>query len=240
MELETQNSKLSLAHLPTSLKVLITSFLITVMVGYGLSVIYLYLSYHLADREPGLSVKDVLITYRGDPTTSPLRAAIMSSDHPGQLKGKEREKVLGWIKAGASMKEYQGIRKILKAVCLKCHKAGGMASSLPLTKYEEVLTQAIPERGKSFISLIRGGHTHILGHSFLFLFLGLIICLSSTKNSIKIWLGSLPFVLILLDIASWWLIKWHPAFVYLFFLNGTGMGIIFLLLIFIPLYEMWM
>jgi hypothetical protein len=51
---------------------------------------------------------------------------------------------------------------------------------------------------------------------------------------------SLPYLAIVLDIGSWWLTKYlDPAFAYVVFIGGAGMGLALTAQIFISLWDMW-
>jgi hypothetical protein len=51
---------------------------------------------------------------------------------------------------------------------------------------------------------------------------------------------SLPYLAIVLDIGSWWLTKYlDPAFAYVVFIGGAGMGLALTAQIFILLWDMW-
>jgi hypothetical protein len=49
---------------------------------------------------------------------------------------------------------------------------------------------------------------------------------------------SLPYLAIVLDIGSWWLTKYlDPAFAYVVFIGGAGMGLALTVQIFISLWD---
>ena len=48
-----------LSDLPAPLKTVISLFLVLMGLAYGVSVLNLYLTYHLADGEPGLTSEDL-------------------------------------------------------------------------------------------------------------------------------------------------------------------------------------
>jgi hypothetical protein len=72
------------------------------------------------------------------------------------------------------------------------------------------------------------------------MFVGLIF---SFSTGVPLWLKAsaiaMPYVSQVLDIASWWLTKFDPAFAWLVMFGGIGMAIAFAFMWVVSMYEMW-
>ena len=88
--------------------------------------------------------------------------------------------------------------------------------------------------------LVQENHVHLFGLSMLFLLVGFIFSLTNLPEIIKCFFVAAPFLGMLLDFTSFWLLVFaSPFFAWLSILFGSLMAISFFLLIGRPLYEMW-
>jgi hypothetical protein len=72
------------------------------------------------------------------------------------------------------------------------------------------------------------------------MFVGLIFSFSETPTvRYKCIAIGMPYVFLLVDILSWWLTKISPMFAWLVIMAGMGMGISFMAMWVISLFEMW-
>ena len=49
----------------------------------------------------------------------------------------------------------------------------------------------------------------------------------------------MPYLFLVLDIASWWLTKLNPSFALMVIMGGAGMAMAFVFMLAVSLYEMW-
>ncbi len=93
---------------------------------------------------------------------------------------------------------------------------------------------------EQFIWTLKWTHIHLFGMNMIFIFLGAItLCLDLTAKT-RAWLIVLPFVGVLIDIASVWLKGYiSPAFFWLHIPGGGLFGAIFFFVSLRALGEMW-
>ena len=226
-------------ELPQALRVLYTMVLIILGLGYLFAMIQIYEVHAGRDGEPGLSVEDIRIAYNGSPADTRLEAAIkgpMSS----MLPDEDKDTIMVWIGEGANQDTYQtSIKPIISTRCIACHS--GENPHIPsLQSYADVKALGEKDTGVSIGTLVRVSHIHLFGLTFIFAFLGLIFSHSYVRrNYVKSIAIAVPFVAIILDIASWWLTKVSTPFAYVVFVGGALMGISFLYQWLISFYQLW-
>ena len=121
--------------------------------------------------------------------------------------------------------------------CVSCH---GPGASLPdFSKYETVKATAEVDEGASIASLTRVSHIHLFGISFIFLFVGWIFAMAQYPQKWKLILIATPFAFLILDVLSWWLTKYIPAFAWLTMIGGFGYSLASTIMIFTSLMQMW-
>jgi hypothetical protein len=92
----------------------------------------------------------------------------------------------------------------------------------------------------AFAKLIHEHHVHVFGISMLFFLVGAIFILTELPESVKAVLVAVPFLGMLLDFTSFWLLVFvSPLFGLLAMTFGGVMAFSFFLIIGRPLYEMW-
>lgn len=92
----------------------------------------------------------------------------------------------------------------------------------------------------AFSKLIQEHHVHIFALSMLFLMVGVIFTFTSLPEWAKVVFVAAPFVGMILDMTSFWLLVFVAApFAALAMGVGGFMAISFFLLLGRPLYEMW-
>jgi hypothetical protein len=196
------------------------------------------MTHGMADGEFGLSVDDIVYSYYGNRDDSRLEAKLN-----GTMKDKasthDRAAIVKWVRAGSTEQEWDSqISGIFQANCVKCH--GGVPGLTRLTTLAEVKPYAQIDMGASIDSLTRVSHIHLFGIAFIFFFVCLIFNLSS---GVPVWLKSVaigfPFFFIVVDIFSWWLIKWYPSFAWMTMIAGFGYNASAAFMIMTSLYQMW-
>jgi len=92
----------------------------------------------------------------------------------------------------------------------------------------------------AFEKLIHQHHVHIFALSMLFILIGSIFCLTRLPEKVKVVFVAMPFVGMILDFTSFWLLVFaSPLFAWFGIVFGAFMGFSFFLIIGRPLYEMW-
>jgi hypothetical protein len=230
----------NLKELDLPVKVLFTGYLSTVAVGYLFALIQILFTHGMADGKPGLSIDDIVYSYYGNRSGTLLETKLN-----GSMKDKateqERFTIMQWVRDDADEDEYEdtGVKKIIETKCVMCHNES--ASGIPdFTSFESLQEVTEEDEGATFSSLTRVSHIHLFGISFIFMFVGLIFSFSETPTiRYKCIAIGMPYAFLLIDILSWWLTKISPMFAWLVIFAGMGMGVSFISMWVISLFEMW-
>jgi len=92
----------------------------------------------------------------------------------------------------------------------------------------------------AFAKLVHYHHVHVFGLSMLFVLIGFIFCLTSIPELPKAVFVAMPFVGMIIDMTSFWLLVFvSPVFAWLAMAFGIFMAFSFFLILGRPLYEMW-
>ncbi len=227
-----------LPELNLPLKVLFTGYLLCIGAGLLTAGMQIMLTHGMADGEFGLSVDDVVYSYYGNRTGTKLETMLN-----GQMKAMAspeiRFEIIKWAREEAPEDQWdEKIKPLFQQNCVGCHNAD---SSLPdFNKLEVVQGLAESDHGATFKSLTRVSHIHLFGISFIFMFIGAIFCLSvGISDRIKCVLIGAPFAFLLIDILSWWLTKYFPAFAWVTMIGGIGYSVASTLMWVISVYQMW-
>lgn len=226
-------------HLPLVQRALFTGALCALGLGYAFAGIYIFASHSGRDQQPMLSVQDIVIAYRGSPTGTVLESSLkgpMSS----MLPAEENIEVVDWVRKGASQEQYdKRIKGILDKRCITCHN--NRNPHIPtLESYEGVKHTTEQDHGMDLFTLVRVSHIHLFGLTFIFFIVGSIFSHAYLRSEwLKVTIIGLPFLSIILDIASWYLTKLYAGFAWLVIGSGAVMGSCFALMFFISIYQMW-
>jgi len=231
---------LSLRRLPVTLRVLFSSFLIVIGIGYLSALSYLFLVDVEPHREAGKGVVEgISAKYHGSTSGTRLEAALKGT-MADKLTTEEREQVFQWIRAGATADGYKKIEPIITQKCGVCHNAQSGLPISPLTSFQEVQKVTKTDTGLSLLQLARVSHIHLFGISILFLLTGAIFSLSETPIWFRVSVLIIPYLAIIMDIGSWWATKYYdPVFAYIVLFGGAFMGLAMACQILISLWEMW-
>lgn len=229
----------TLSTLAYPIKLLFSGYLIVIAIGYGVAMMQVLFTHGMADGKLGLSIDDIVYSYYGNRS-----GTLLESKLNGSMKTKaheeERFKIIQWIRDGSDEKAFEReIKPIFGQRCVVCHNAE--AGVIPdFTRFENIRKRAEPDRGATTSSLARVSHIHLFGIAFIFMFVGLIFSLASgVPDPLKGTAIVMPYVFLILDIASWWLTKLNPNFALLVILGGGGMAMAFVFMLVVSLYEMW-
>jgi hypothetical protein len=105
----------------------------------------------------------------------------------------------------------------------------------------EVEKEATPfHQTDEFIFALKFTHIHVFGMSGIFVLMGVIVLFLDASFKLRTWLIALPFIGIVIDLASVWMkIFVHPAFFWLHIPGGMLFGVIFAVEVVMILREMW-
>lgn len=227
-----------LPELNFPLKVLFTGYLLCIGAGLLTAGMQIMLTHGMADGELGLSLDDIVYSYYGNRTGTKLETMLN-----GQMKAMAspeiRFEIIKWAREEAPSDQWeQKIKPMFQQNCVGCHNAD---SSLPdFTQLEVVQRLAESDHGATFKSLTRVSHIHLFGISFIFMFIGVIFSFSvGISDRVKCVLVGAPFAFLLIDILSWWLTKYFPAFAWVTLIGGVGYSIASTLMWVISIYQMW-
>ena len=220
-------------------KLLYTSFLLLIGMGYLMALAFLYVVSVNKDGKSGISVEDVAVSYYGNRSGTRLEAAIRGP-MSGYIQEEERHHVVAWLKDGAPQEGYQQqIKSIVDKNCIVCHSESTGMNLPDFTSYQGLHQVAQVDTGMSIMSLLRLSHIHLFGISLLLFALGFIFIQSEVNVWFKRFLVLSPMVAVFVDILSWFLTKWDPVYAYTVVIAGAVLGFSMGMQILISLYQIW-
>jgi hypothetical protein len=233
----SQNPSLHFSDLRLSLRALFAAALLTLGLGYAFAMIQIYETHAGLDGNAGINANDIAIAYAGDKNSNRLQTALlgpMSANAPSR----ERRAIIDWAADGADKAQFEEtVKPILDNRCWRCHDGSKGGASLLLT-YEQVAEFAKPDTGMSLAALVRVSHIHLFGMTFIFFFMGLIFSYARMSPA---WLKPVvivaPFLMMITDIASWYLTKLNAAFAWTIIASGAIMGLAFAIEWFVSMYQ---
>jgi hypothetical protein len=230
------------SELPYSMRTLFTCVLLILGMGYLFALLNIYFTY--AGRAGGnpqmLSYNDIVVAYSGSPKGSVLESAL-SGPMSTMLPPEERATLIGWVREGSSQWAYEsGIKAILDKRCVTCHD--GRNPHLPtLTDFDGVRKMTVQDTGASISTLVRVSHIHLFGVTFIFFIVGLAFTHAHVR---PVWLKcaviAAPFLAIIVDVSSWYLIKLYHPFAWVEIGAGMTMAACFAIMWLTTLYQMWL
>jgi hypothetical protein len=231
-----------LGSIPLPYKLLLTCFLITLGIGYLISIVNLNYQYSMLDGKPGITPEDLKRAFYGDRTNTRIAAKINGGSMEQYLPNPaDKNKILNWIQDGAHEEEFEkNIKPILTRNCMRCHSPIGVMSQRPLTSYTEVMEVVQIDRGEPPALWARVAHTHIQSIAIMLFLLGGVFSLTSLSTKIKAVVVSIPFLDLLADFGSRFLAKYNADLVYVMMGTGAILGLSLAVMILVPLYELWM
>ena len=237
-KIQTTDGWLNLPSISLPLRALFTGYLLVTGLGLLMAGAQILLTHGMADGKLGISIDDIVYSYYGDRGNSRLEAKLN-----GSMKDKAsvdvRTEIIHWVQDGAPKEQWQfRVKQLFKDNCTQCH---GNIPGLPdFNRFDIVKHLAAIDEGSSVDTLTRVSHIHIFGIAFIFFFVGLIFSLSVGIGPwIKAIIIIIPFAFLILDVMSWWLVKWYPSFAILTIIGGIGYSMAATLMILTSLYQMW-
>lgn len=225
--------------LTLSEKLLYTSFLLLIGLGYMMATAYLYVTHEMNDGKPGLSVADVANSYYGNRSGTRLEAAIRGP-MSGFISEEDRGVIVAWLKDGAELEHYDhDIKPVLQKTCLNCHVASSGMNLPDFSTYEGIHKFAAVDTGMSMASLLKLSHIHLFGISILLFVLGFIFIQSEVNVHFKRFLVVSPMIAVFIDVLSWFLTKWDSQYAMVVIVAGALLGFSMAAQILISLYQIW-
>ena len=95
-------------------------------------------------------------------------------------------------------------------------------------------------KSEQFVWTLKWTHIHLFGMNMIFIFMGAITIFLNISLKARTWLVILPFLGVLIDIATMWLKAFiSPVFFWLHIPGGGLFGIVFAIVSVRALWEMW-
>ncbi len=229
----------SFSLMPCSVRLVYTLTLLVLGIAYLFAMIHTFASHAGRDGDPMLSVEDLAIAYSGKPGDTRLEAAL-KGPMSGMLPRDEVAVIVSWVHSGASKEDYEAnVLPIFEQRCAMCH--GGSNPHLPLLAgYDKLMKMVEIDHGMDMVTLVRVSHIHLFGMTFIFYIVSMIFCHARvTPGWLKGAIIAIPFIAIMLDVASWYVTKLYPPFAWVVFASGLLMALCFLLEWLISIYQMW-
>lgn len=229
-----------LSGLSLSSKIGITLFLITAGIGYLFGFLNIYLTYSPVDQEPGLSIKDIQITFYGARESTALGVAIDGSMRQYFQTDQDYNLTKEWIQNGGKQEDFALVKEVFDVSCSTCHSAEAQVADVVTVSYEDVAGFLKQDTGKSPGRLVSLSHTHILATVTVIFLLVLIFSFTTFSEVIKTIVIAYSFLSLIVDVGFWWLAKLSPAFAVFVILGGASLAVAFLVLIALSAYEVWL
>lgn len=220
-------------------KLLYTSFLLLVGLGYLMATSYLFVTHEMNDGKPGLSVADVANSYYGNRSGTRLEAAIRGP-MSGNISPEDSEVMVAWLKDGAQEEHFANdIKPILDKTCLACHVQASGMNIADFSTYQGLHKFAEVDTGMSTASLLKLSHIHLFGISLLLFMLGTIFIQAEVNVWFKRFLVVSPMFAVFVDVLSWFLTKYDSHYAVIVIAAGALLGMSMALQILISLYQIW-
>lgn len=231
-------SGFNLPSLSLPVKALFTGYILVAGFGLIMAGAQLLLTHGMADGKLGLSVDDIVYSYHGNRQNSTLESKLNGSMQPMATE-EQRMTMIEWVRAGSPESQWiPAIKPIVDAQCAACHASMPGLSSL--ATYAEMKKRTEIDSGVSVEGLTRSSHIHLFAIAFVFFFIGLIFSLAVGINRwLKALLIFMPFALLIVEVAGWWLTKMNPAFAPLIMFSGVGYNLAAATMMLIALFQMW-
>jgi len=227
--------------LPMSVRVLFTSVLVVFGLGYLMAMIQVWESHAGKDGDPMISGKDLMISYSGNPEGTKLESALRGpmSD---MLPDEEKKVIFEWLHNKAPQEAFEAkINPIIQDYCVACHNPEANPHLPNLTTYDGVAKVAAADTGMNVATLVRVSHIHLFSITFIFFIVGYIFTHALVRPAwLKCALIAAPFVVLITDVASWYLTKVWTGFAWMVIISGAIMGLSFAGMWFISMYQMWL
>lgn len=231
---------LHFSQLPYSLRVLYTSALCILGLGYLFALVYLFHTYAGKDGDPkSVSYEDMVIAYSGSGKDSRLESALRGSMSV-MLPREELVSLVSWVQKGSERAAYErDVKPILDRRCMACHD--GSNPHLPdLSSYDQLKKVTEKDTGTPLFTLVRVSHIHLFGLTFIFFLVGTIFSHAYLRPVwLKCTIVALPFLSIAVDVLSWYVTKFYHPFAWVVMAAGGVTGLCFGFMWVLSVWQMW-
>lgn len=228
------------SELPFSMRVLYTSALCILGMGYLFALIYLFHTYSGRDGNPAdLTYEDLVIAYTGSGKGSKLESALRGP-MSAMLPKDEAAALINWVQQGADRPTYETfIAPTLEKRCMACHD-GSNPHLVNLSGYDNIMKVTEQDKGTGIFTLVRVSHIHLFGITFIFFIVGSVFGHAYVR---PLWLKYVvmgaPFVCLLVDVSSWYMVKIYHPFAWVTMGAGALLGMCFAFMWVTSMYQMW-
>lgn len=228
------------SELPVSVRVLYTCALCIIGLGYLFAFIYLFHTYSGRDGQAGLSYDDLVIAYTGSGKGSRLESALRGPMST-MLPGDEAAALVTWVRGGADRPTYDTfVAPLFEKRCVSCHD-GSNPHLANLAGFDNVKKVTEQDKGTDIFTLVRVSHIHLFGIVMFLFIVGQIFGHAYVRPLwIKYVAMSAPFVALLVDVSSWYLVKLYHPFAWLTMAAGAMLGLSFAFMWVVSMYQMWL
>lgn len=227
--------------LPMSMRMLFTSVLLVFGAAYCMAMLQVWFTKVGLDGKNYLTAKDLVIAYSGNTDGTKMETAL-KGPMSAMLDDAGKKIIFTWLHKGAPKGEYDTtINPILQEHCVMCHNPSANPNLPDYTNWEGVQKVTTADTGMTIPTLIRVSHIHLFGLTFIFFITGFIYSHSYVRPMwFKCVVIAVPFLALIVDVASWYLTKvWH-GFAWVVILSGALYGIAFTIQWFTSMYQMWL
>jgi hypothetical protein len=227
-------------QLPYSLRVLYSAALCILGLGYLFALIHLYNTYAGKDGDASsVSYEDMVIAYSGSGKDSRLESALRGSMST-MLPKDELGGIVTWVQQGADRASFEKeVRPVFEKRCLACHD-GSNPHLANLDGYDNVKKMTEKDTGTPLATLVRVSHIHLFGLTFIFFLMGLIFSHAYLRPVwFKCTVVAVPFLMIFVDISSWYVTKYYHPFAWVVMGSGAVTGLCFGYMWFVSMWQMW-
>jgi hypothetical protein len=232
-------SNRGLDQLPMSFKFSLTAFLLVCGIGYLLGVANIWFSYTPVDGKPGLSIDDIRLAFNGDPSGSKLQKAIDGSMKEYLSSEADGQAIITWIKAGGNESDFSTVQPIFDISCNSCHSADVATAGYVTDSYAAIEPLLASDTGKSWSRLTGLSHTHVNALLPLMFCLAIVFSFTRFSDKLKGVVMVFAFASFTIDVAVWWMAKLWAWAAPLVIAGGMTLGVAYMILILLPLEEIW-
>lgn len=228
------------SELPVSMRILYTAALCILGMGYLFALIYLFHTYSGRDGNPmDLTYNDLVIAYTGSGKGSKLESALRGP-MSAMLPKDEAAALVNWVQKGADRPTYETfIAQTLEKRCISCHD-GSNPHLANLAGYDNIKKMSEQDKGTEIFTLVRVSHIHLFGISFIFFIVGIVFSHAYVRPLwIKYLVIGAPFVCLMVDVSSWYMVKIYHPFAWVTMSAGAMLGMCFAFMWVTSMYQMW-
>ncbi len=230
-----------LSRLSLSYRLAVTLLLVNLVLA--LLFVHVKVRYAVATKDgaPGLSMDDLRLYFRGDPTVCRLQFMIRGPMHGRFGAAEEMETIVDWIAQGATREDYENeVAPILAQRCIGCHGPDGEQSNWPLTSFEHVVryTQLL-DTGLTYEALADSSYPHLASLTFMAALTGLVFYATRWHGRWKGVIMALPLFCAVTNVLSWWSAKQSDFFAWLVYMTGLLYGLAMIAMILLTLIDLW-